>query len=201
MLFLTVALPWHILMLNEYGSLFFDEYIIKHHILRFLGSEVILRNEPVWFYILTLLWGLFPWVFSLLFNIKKPCKLCTNDNYNKNSVIILNSILAFVLFAAPFICFFVSQEIYKLIKPLQIAGIIIISLYLILSGISLKYNKKFLQFISIIFLMSLIFGLITPLGYKLDYSFGQNDLMKYAQIAKTNRLSITAYKTGRRYSP
>ena len=64
--FLLVTLPWHIIMLNLHGSLFFQEYIIKHHIMRFLGSDVIHRNEPWYFYLLTLLWGLFPHVFVLL---------------------------------------------------------------------------------------------------------------------------------------
>ena len=41
-----------------------NEYIVKHHIARFLGADVIDRSEPFYFYFLTLLWGFFPWVIS-----------------------------------------------------------------------------------------------------------------------------------------
>ena len=65
-LFLLVVLPWHIIMLKTYDPLFFNEYIIKHHISRFFGSTVINRNRPFYYYIVTLLWGFFPWIISSL---------------------------------------------------------------------------------------------------------------------------------------
>lgn len=70
LVFLLITLPWHLIMLKMYGSVFFDEYIIKHHILRFLGSEIIDRNQPWYFYVLTLSWGLFPHIFVLLTKFK-----------------------------------------------------------------------------------------------------------------------------------
>ena len=65
-LVLLITVPWHVLMLKIYPDLFFDEYIYKHHILRFLGSEVIHRNQPWYFYLLTILWGIFPHIFVVL---------------------------------------------------------------------------------------------------------------------------------------
>lgn len=64
LLFLIITLPWHLLMLQLHNPLFFDEYIIKHHIARFLGEGGINREQPFYFYIITLIWGFFPWILS-----------------------------------------------------------------------------------------------------------------------------------------
>ena len=48
--------------------------------------------------------------------------------------------------------------------------------------------------------MGLFAGILTPLIYKFNYSFGQNDLIKYAKLAKESGKTISTYKTGSRYS-
>lgn len=63
-LFLIIVLPWHIKMFQIHNPLFFDEYIIKHHLDRFFSSDQIHRAQPFWFYFVTVLWGLVPWIFS-----------------------------------------------------------------------------------------------------------------------------------------
>ena len=63
-LFLLITLPWHLIMFKLHNPLFWEEYIIKHHLSRFLGSEEIDRGEPFYFYFLTLLWGFCPWIIS-----------------------------------------------------------------------------------------------------------------------------------------
>jgi len=66
LLFLLIVLPWHIIMLKLHGQLFWNEYFIKHHWQRFVSSEEINRAEPFYFYIVTFLWGFFPWTVSAL---------------------------------------------------------------------------------------------------------------------------------------
>lgn len=66
LLFLLIVLPWHILMFNIHNPLFYNEYIIKHHIDRFFNSAQVGREQPFWFYFVTMLWGLFPWIGSFL---------------------------------------------------------------------------------------------------------------------------------------
>ena len=66
LLFLLIVLPWHIIMLKLHGQLFWDEYFIKHHWQRFVSSEEINRAQPFYFYIVTFLWGFFPWTVSAL---------------------------------------------------------------------------------------------------------------------------------------
>ncbi len=66
LLFLLIVLPWHIAMFNIHDPLFFNEYIMKHHINRFFSSSEIHRKQPFYFYFLTILWGMFPYVLSAL---------------------------------------------------------------------------------------------------------------------------------------
>lgn len=65
-LFLLIVLPWHIIMLKIHDPLFFNEYIIKHHLARFMGSKELGREQPFYFFFLTFLWGFIPWIFSML---------------------------------------------------------------------------------------------------------------------------------------
>lgn len=65
-LFFLIVLPWHLIMLKLHDPLFFNEYIMKHHINRFFSSSEIDREQPFYFYFVTVLWGLIPWVFSAI---------------------------------------------------------------------------------------------------------------------------------------
>ena len=66
LLFFLIVLPWHIIMFKIHDPLFFNEYIMKHHINRFFSSSQIDREQPFYFYFITVLWGLIPWVFSAI---------------------------------------------------------------------------------------------------------------------------------------
>ena len=65
-LFFLTVLPWHLIMFKIHDPLFFNEYIMKHHINRFFSSSQIDREQPFYFYIITIFWGLIPWVFSAI---------------------------------------------------------------------------------------------------------------------------------------
>lgn len=70
LLFFAIVLPWHILMLDKHDPLFFNEYIMKHHIARFTTSADLGRKQPVWFFAVTILWGFFPWILPLIATCK-----------------------------------------------------------------------------------------------------------------------------------
>ena len=61
LLFLAIALPWHVLVARANAE-FFDFYFIHEHFERFT-SKAHKRFEPWWFLIPCLLVGLFPWLF------------------------------------------------------------------------------------------------------------------------------------------
>ena len=97
-LFFLIVLPWHLEMFRIHDPLFFNEYIMKHHINRFFSSSEIDREQPFYFYFLTILWGLIPWVFSAIAvgisKLKSVEKLCFEDKKGK---FLLFNIIAFAV--------------------------------------------------------------------------------------------------------
>lgn len=65
-LFFLITLPWHIAMFQLHGDLFFKEYVVKHHLARFMGSQELGRIEPWFFFIPVFLVGFLPWTASFI---------------------------------------------------------------------------------------------------------------------------------------
>ena len=84
-LFLLITLPWHIVMLNQYDPLFFNEYIMKHHISRFLYANEINRARPFYYYIVVLLWGTIPYIFPLIGTIIEKLTHWEKINFSNQS--------------------------------------------------------------------------------------------------------------------
>ena len=66
LLFFLIVLPWHIIMFKIHDPLFFNEYIMKHHINRFFSSSEISRKQPFYFYFMTILWGAMPYILAVI---------------------------------------------------------------------------------------------------------------------------------------
>lgn len=100
LLFFLIVLPWHLIMFKIHDPLFFHEYIIKHHIERFLNSNEINREQPFYFYVLTVLWGLVPWIFSAIAvgitKLKSIKKFNVTELSNPQKYLLFNAI-AFVV--------------------------------------------------------------------------------------------------------
>lgn len=97
MFFLLITLPWHIIMFKMHNPLFWNEYIIKHHLSRFLGSEVIDRGQPFYFYFMTLLWGFFPWIISSISVWMSKLKNLHKLNFSqdiKNRFLLCNAVIS-----------------------------------------------------------------------------------------------------------
>lgn len=233
-----IILPWHLIMLKLHDPLFFQEYIIKHHIQRFLGSETINRARPFYFYFVVLLWGFFPHIFVFLskivaklktkdfFVIKLPItdfdrfiklniiaalvtfvfftssgtKLITyilpiypflaaitagiwyrqNDKVLKISSGIIDILFSIALIGIIFCGFFLPADLYSRLQSIQILLLITFPIFLGTNIYSIIKNNKQLNFFSLVFLMAVLTAFATPMVYKLDYSFGESDLIKYA---------------------
>ena len=260
-LFLLITLPWHIIMLKMHDPLFFEEYIVKHHIERFIGGNELGREQPFYFYILTLLWGFFPWIFSVLAvfirkivkkdfvfknvtNIQKflvyngiitlfvlvffsasDTKLVTyilpiygslaclggyiwtryieKSEYSKiinitvyilGGIFILASIIA--LFTPLYLPAQLNSDIASA-KPLCISLLFIAGLASIIFAKKEKYIGVFFTYVLFMLILS-AFG--TEKFFEIDYKFGQDDLMRFAEYAKVHNKTLTAYKFDRKYS-
>lgn len=66
-IFALVTTPWHYLVWAQNGQLWVDDYIIKHHLARFMNSGLGLgRKQPFLFYVPIVILGFIPWIASLL---------------------------------------------------------------------------------------------------------------------------------------
>ena len=260
-LFLGITLPWHIYMLNIHDPLFFNEYIMKHHVARFLGSAELGRQQPFYFYLLTILWGFFPWIVSTLPVLIRKCinrdfgfrgkndtqrlmiyagisalfiliffstsktKLITyilpsypmlavlggliwtnyieRGEYSRiinKTVYILGGIFILASTVAMFTRLFLPEQLNSDIssaKPLCITLLILTGVFSILSAKKEKYAGVFITYVLFMTFLS-AFG--TGLFFNIDYKFGQDDLMRFAKLAKEQNKTITCYKFTHKYS-
>lgn len=114
LLFLLIVLPWHIIMFKIHDPLFFNEYIMKHHINRFFSSSEIHRKQPFYFYFLTILWGMFPYVLSALaVGITKIKGWIDSGFYSRNDI--AYKFLCFNIIGFLFTMLFFSSSSTKLI--------------------------------------------------------------------------------------
>ncbi len=123
-LFSLIVLPWHIIMLNKYNPLFFDEYILKHHLHRFLNTEnnEIGRKQPFYYYFLVILWGFIPWIFSMIAvgvekikNWTKHAYVEKVKNFDFDSFDNVHKMLALCWVMVIFIMLFFSSSSTKLV--------------------------------------------------------------------------------------
>ncbi|MFH1440616.1 MAG: glycosyltransferase family 39 protein [Candidatus Omnitrophota bacterium] len=63
--FLLVSLPWYILMVKKYGQSFTQEFFYNDHLRRFLEAEHY-NNDTWYFYPLSMVLGMFPWVLYVI---------------------------------------------------------------------------------------------------------------------------------------
>ncbi len=260
-LFFLITLPWHIIMLKIHDPLFFQEYVIKHHIARFLGSSELGRQQPFYFYFLTILWGFFPWVvsslvvlirkcikrdfifkelsdtqrflvyngiiavFTLLFFSSSKTKLITyilpiypslaclggyiwtkyieKGEYSRfinKTVYVLGGIFILASVVAIFTPLFLPAQLVQDIasaKPLCITLLFASGLASILFAKRGRYLGVFFTYVLLMLVLS-AFG--TEKFFKIDYKFGQDDLLKYAQIAKNENKTLTCYRFSHKYS-
>lgn len=269
LIFFAIVLPWHIVMLDKHDPLFFNEYIMKHHVARFLTSQDLGRKQPFYFFLLTILWGIFPWIIPVVATIKtwgkklfeqiKNIKAFDFDAMTNSqkylTVNIIAALLTLIFFSAsstklityilpiyPFLACIMAYLVIKYItsdeytKAFNVSTIVAGSIFFI-AGIVFCFIKLFLPaeiysdlalgipilpiistgcgflmivaavksckkavFGTYVLFMLLLSAFGMSVGFKIDYAFGQNDLMKYAAIAKENGNSIASFGFGRRYS-
>lgn len=80
LIFIAIALPWYVYMLNRYGHSFTQEFFYNDHIRRFLNAEHP-GNDKWYFYPASIIGCIFPWsIFILCALIYLPKKLRQDNN-------------------------------------------------------------------------------------------------------------------------
>jgi 4-amino-4-deoxy-L-arabinose transferase-like glycosyltransferase len=272
-LFSIIVLPWHIIMFHKYNPLFFNEYIIKHHLHRFLNTahNEIGRKEPFYYYFVTVLWGFLPWIFSTiavfaeklkniekfdlfgyiekfdfekLDNVHKSLVLCWvailfiflfysmsttklityilpiyyplalvaghfwEDYVNKKSheksinlsVYIFGGICAVAGFLAIFTKYYLPEQLYNDILEAKWITIICFLAFGIGSILFAKYKKYLGVFVVYVAFMVVMSAFVTDEYFKIDYKFGQQDLIEFAKYAKKKDYTISSFGMERKYS-
>ena len=141
-LFLLIALPWHIAMYKAHGFEFIKEYIIKHHFYRFIGSSEIGRMHSPLYYIPTFLVGFAPWSFIFFFSLPKMAKEKQHDFIIMNLV---GLVFGFLFFS------FAKTKLITYILPLYPFAAIICSCFLT-DDKYMKYTRAAIYFTSGIFI-------------------------------------------------
>lgn len=95
LIFLLIATPWH-LIVNHRHPEFFYFYFIEQHFLRYTMKDIG-HYQPVWFFIPTLLAGLFPWVVFLPQTLIHAYQKCRRPNPERSLTLFL-VIWALVIF-------------------------------------------------------------------------------------------------------
>ncbi len=260
-LFFAITIPWHVVMLKMHDPLFFNEYVMKHHVARFLGSEELGRQKPFWFYFVTILWGFFPWIlstlavlirkitkkdlkfknltdtqrfmvyngiiaiFTLLFFSSSKTKLVTyilpiygslaclggyiwtryieRGEYSRvinPTIYLIGVIFTLASIVAMFTQFYLPPELNA---DIAIAKPLCITLLFLCGTLSIFFTKKekYLSvFFTYVIFMLCLSGFGTEKFFKIDYKFGQDDLMKFASYAKETNKTMTCYRFTHKYS-
>ena len=260
-LFFLIVLPWHIVMLKMHDPLFFNEYVMKHHVARFLGSNEIGRQQPFYFYFLTILWGFFPWIlstltvlirkifkrdfkfkdlsdiqrfmvyngiiaiFTLLFFSSSKTKLITyilpiypslaclggyiwtkyieKGEYSRfinKTVYFLGGIFVLASFVALFTNLFLPEQLALDISPAKPLCIALLFLAGIFSIVFAKKEKYLGVFFTYVILMLSLSAFGTEKFFNIDYKFGQDDLLKFAQYSKENNKTLSCLGFTHKYS-
>ena len=164
-IFLSITLPWHITMLEMHDPLFFNEYIMKHHIERFIGGNVLGREQPFYFYLLTILWGFFPWIISTLVVLIR--KIQKRDFKFKNLTIPQQFIVYNGIIALFILLFFSSSDTKLITYILPIYGSLgclggYIWTNYIDKGEYSRFINKTVYFLGGIFIFASIVAIFTP---------------------------------------
>lgn len=110
-IFLIIAMPWHVVMYKEYGFEFIKQYFLIHHFGRFMGSEYIGRERPLLYFVPVFLVGFLPWTFIFFAFLydgfkKLATKFRATEGKIKNKIIALFEVTTneqkLILFASIF---------------------------------------------------------------------------------------------------
>ncbi|HOW34853.1 MAG TPA: phospholipid carrier-dependent glycosyltransferase [Candidatus Omnitrophota bacterium] len=138
LVFLAINLPWHILMVKWYGSVFISEYWNNVHLRRIFEAEH-LKSKTWYFYLMTVIGGIFPWSLFILPAGYLSLRNLRRSNPHKDQMAFLLFLIA-VVFAVVQIA---QSKLASYVFPVFPAIAIIIGYYFdrVISGGELLLEK------------------------------------------------------------
>lgn len=99
LIFLLIAVPWHVLV-NYYNPEFFHFYFIEQHFLRYTSPEIG-HYQPAWYFIPTFIAGFFPWIVFLPQTLRAslPPSIARRKEYGSELFLLIAAVLIFVFFS------------------------------------------------------------------------------------------------------
>jgi len=199
-IFLLVALPWHIMAYLANGDVFIRDFFIKHHFARFLDSSLgINRKQPFLFYIPIVLIGFIPWVFSFFSAAVRGIKSLAKDFKATKSIKQLLSIDT----TDRKILVFASIYLFSILLFFSISSTklptYILPLFPALSLITGYYwwgyitDNKFEKGIKISTVIGAVFFILFGIGGALMLNFTPENILIYAQNADGFRLLMASW--------
>lgn len=95
-IFMLLVLPWHLAAWWGNGDLFFREYIIHHHVQRFLGQGFG-HKRPFWNYIPVLALAMFPWTAFVPLAWWRALRALRSERKSLNSMMAMWGVWAAVI--------------------------------------------------------------------------------------------------------
>ncbi len=101
-IFLLISLPWHVIMFNDYGWGFINEYFVKHHFARLLTSQDLGRKHGFFYFVPVFIVAFMPWTFIFLASVYDGLKKLYVKLKNSESLIPQNKEQELILFSSIF---------------------------------------------------------------------------------------------------
>ncbi len=200
LLFLAIALPWHILMYSRYGQFFLDEYFKNVHIRRIFEAEHA-RCDTWFFYPLTMAMGMFPWSFFIFPAIVGACQ-----HYRRRTIQRDPNVFLFIWILGIFICVQPAHsKLASYIFPVFPAMAILLAFYLdqslekISQGIKIKTIQVWGYCLPFIFIGLAAASLVAS-GIYTDYAVNKTPVYIFCFLMILLTVMILIFIRGKKYT-
>ncbi|MCK5214736.1 MAG: glycosyltransferase family 39 protein [Candidatus Omnitrophica bacterium] len=164
LVFLIIALPWHLWMYHAHGQSFIDEYFHNVHVRRLFDAEH-QKCDTWYFYFMTMIGGVFPWTFYVIPAVALAVKQVRNKYVQSPPLMFLfawvigvyifvqpakSKLASYIFPAIPAIAVLVAYYISNVTEPtkkLSIRGIkwasIVLGVFLLLAaGLLVSFSRR-----------------------------------------------------------
>ncbi len=127
-------------------------------------------------------------------------KKCSNEKIINTTVYIIGGVFLFATVGAILTPLYLPKQLYMDISTVKTFCVVISFAFGLASILFVKKKLYKAVFASYVLLILLFSAYATEKFFEIDYAFGQNDLLKFANYAKKQDLTLTTYGFAQKYS-